>query len=193
MNELISSLSPLGLTFLISILACSIIGLTVSLYKFYKLFLNKAVSPTCEAATINFEQLNPEVYSDQLALYLKNQNSKDKSQLTALAEAKGRSYVLAWESGLNVLEVIVTIAPLLGLLGTASGLLGVFLGIGGEGGEANNAEIASGISTALITTIAGLGVAVPIVIFHSSFVRKIEILKSELEQIGAKIIQQISA
>lgn len=94
----------------------------------------------------------------------------------ASAETRAREEVTKLQAGLTTLEVIITIAPLLGLLGTVSGLVTVFSGLGPEGGGGqapSGSSIARGIAEALNTTIAGLVVAVPAVIAHGYFQRRI--------------------
>ena len=80
--------------------------------------------------------------------------------------------------------MVITIAPLLGLLGTASGLVVVFANVGGD---ADQASIGQGIAMALNTTVAGLAVAVPTVIAHSHFSRKIELMAARLEVLMGKV------
>ena len=104
-------------------------------------------------------------------------------------EAKARDDISQLQSGLTTLEIIITIAPLLGLLGTVSGLVTVFSGLGGDSADASSANapstanIARGIAEALNTTIAGLVVAVPTVIAHGYFQRKIERFAVRMENI----------
>ncbi len=88
-------------------------------------------------------------------------------------------------SGMPILEVVITIAPLLGLLGTTSGLVLVFANVG-QG--ADPAKVGQGIAMALNTTVAGLVVAVPTVIAHSHFNRKIETMAARLEVIMGKVV-----
>lgn len=105
-------------------------------------------------------------------------------------EAAAREEVVKLQNGLPVLEVIITIAPLLGLLGTVSGLISVF-GIVGESnllGE-NPAALAAGIAEALYTTIGGLAVAVPVVIAHSYFSKKIERIAVRTEVLLTQVMQ----
>lgn len=93
-------------------------------------------------------------------------------------EALAREEVVTLQSGLPVLEIVITIAPLLGILGTASGLVLVFSNFA----DANSQEaVADGIGRALGTTIVGLAIAVPSVIALVSFSRKIERLSARLE------------
>ena len=77
-----------------------------------------------------------------------------------------------------MLEVVITIAPLLGLLGTVSGLVSVFSNLGES---AEHSAIAIGIAEALNTTIAGLAIAVPTVVAHSFFMKKIEKMGVRME------------
>ncbi|MDA0812822.1 MAG: MotA/TolQ/ExbB proton channel family protein [Verrucomicrobia bacterium] len=93
------------------------------------------------------------------------------------------------ERGIAVLEVVITIAPLLGLLGTVSGLVSVFGLLGNSGGEAPNpTQLALGISEALNTTIAGLAVAIYTVVAHSYFTRKVERFAARMESVFGKAL-----
>ena len=93
------------------------------------------------------------------------------------------------EYSLGTLGIIATICPLLGLLGTVTGMIQVF----GETISSSPAtlSLAAGISSALITTAAGLIVAIPAYIFHRYFTRKIEVLILNLEQETSKLITSI--
>ncbi len=93
------------------------------------------------------------------------------------------------EYNLGTLGIIASICPLLGLLGTVTGMIQVF----GETISSSPAtlSLAPGISSALITTAAGLIVAIPAYIFHRYFTRKIEVLILNLEQETSKLITSI--
>ena len=92
------------------------------------------------------------------------------------------------EKGLVILEIATGTGPLLGLLGTLSGLISVFATLGGNG---DPVLVARGISEALSTTMAGLGVAVPSVIAHSYFQRRIELLAVEMESVAASLLAKL--
>jgi biopolymer transport protein ExbB len=79
----------------------------------------------------------------------------------------------------EVLNVIGSIAPMLGLLGTVVGMIEAFLTIANRGGMAQPAELAGGISQALVTTVQGLVVAIPTMVALSFFRTKIDSLVSE--------------
>lgn len=100
----------------------------------------------------------------------------------------GRHAVLTLEKYLNTLGTIALIAPLLGLLGTVIGMIEVFTVITIQGtGDAN--ALASGISEALITTASGLTVAIPALIFHRFFERRVDELVTEMEQEALKMVE----
>lgn len=103
---------------------------------------------------------------------------------------KGREEIHKLESGIPLLEVMVTVAPLLGLLGTTAGLVGMFaaFGAGGDAGP-DTAEVAREIGVALRCTIAGLFVAVPSVMAHTYFVRRLDALAVKVESILQETIQ----
>ena len=88
---------------------------------------------------------------------------------------------------LTALGTIAAISPLVGLLGTVVGMIKVFQALQLHG--AGNANVlAGGISQALITTAAGIAVAIPALIFHRMFVRKVDEHAVTLEQQGSKLI-----
>ena len=98
----------------------------------------------------------------------------NRVEASSTAEAKAREEIVIMERGIALLEVVITIAPLLGLLGTVSGLVGVFSNVDLTEAGSSRVAVSRGIAEALNTTIAGLAVAVPTVIAHSYFTKKIE-------------------
>ncbi|MDY7025585.1 MAG: MotA/TolQ/ExbB proton channel family protein [Pseudomonadota bacterium] len=101
-------------------------------------------------------------------------------------ELEGQLQVSYMERFLNLLGSIAQIAPLLGLLGTVLGMIDVFAVITEAG--ADKSGLASGISKALITTAAGLVVAIPSLFFHRYFSRQIEEYALQIEQNGMKLL-----
>ncbi|NNC88311.1 MAG: MotA/TolQ/ExbB proton channel family protein [Akkermansiaceae bacterium] len=108
-----------------------------------------------------------------------------QAEVKEAVQSTAREEIVKMHTGLPILEVVITIAPLLGLLGTASGLVLVFRELGPA---ADHVEIARGISRALYTTIAGLAVAVPAVVAHSYFSRKIETMAARLEVMMNRVV-----
>lgn len=103
-------------------------------------------------------------------------------------EESGRFVAHELERFINALGTISTIAPLLGLLGTVIGMIKVFTTITAVG-VGDPATLAGGISEALITTAAGLSVAIPTVIFHRYLKRKIDELVVGMEQEAMKLVE----
>ncbi|HEY8901984.1 MAG TPA: MotA/TolQ/ExbB proton channel family protein [Chthoniobacterales bacterium] len=99
-------------------------------------------------------------------------------------QTQARHETARMESGLVVLEIATGIGPLIGLLGTLSGLVSMFSNIG----EGDPMVIAHGIAEALNTTIVGLSVAVPSLVAHNYFMRKIEVMSVEMEAVAAELL-----
>ncbi|WP_309385194.1 MotA/TolQ/ExbB proton channel family protein [Cerasicoccus frondis] len=94
---------------------------------------------------------------------------------------------MRWERGLAVLAVTAAVSPLLGLLGTVTGMIATFRMIGVYGsGEAR--PMAGGISEALVTTELGLLVAIPALIAHAILSRRAQSLTSDLEGVAMRFI-----
>ena len=119
-----------------------------------------------------------------MALKRRGRTQRD---ITAAVEASARQEVARLHAGISVLDVSITIAPLLGLLGTASGLVTIFQNLTEAAGPKEFTNIAHGIAVALTTTIVGLAIAVPCVVAHGFFSRKIEMLTVRLESLLADL------
>lgn len=103
-----------------------------------------------------------------------------EEELKELIEQAGKKSAKALEKNLTTLSTIVAIEPLLGLLGTVTGMIKVFAVISAKGlGHAD--LLAKGISEALITTAAGLSIAIPFLVFYNILVEKVENITIELE------------
>ncbi|MEE2905702.1 MAG: MotA/TolQ/ExbB proton channel family protein [Gemmatimonadota bacterium] len=89
--------------------------------------------------------------------------------------------------GVGTLAVIGSVSPLLGLAGTVLGIMDVFLGITAAG-SSNIAAVAPGVAAALITTVAGLAVAIPAVWAYNHFVTRLNRVSSELEGFSSEFI-----
>ena len=86
------------------------------------------------------------------------------------------------------LGTITSISPFLGLLGTVVGLLKVFGAMAQAGGVSNAAILSEGIHNALITTVAGLCVAIPSLVAYNYFARKAEGLILEIERVSLRLL-----
>ena len=107
-----------------------------------------------------------------------------KAENVEAVQTQARTEISKMERGLIVLEITTGIAPLLGLLGTVSGLITVFANIGEVGlSDQQGMVIAKGIAEALNTTVAGLVIAIPSLIAHSYYSKKIESMSVEMESL----------
>jgi biopolymer transport protein ExbB len=94
------------------------------------------------------------------------------------------------ERGLTALATLSNVAPLLGFLGTVSGMISAFAAIAAA--EQVSAKlVAKGIEEALITTAAGLVIAVPITLFYSYFVTRIDRFVIEMEEASAEVVDEL--
>jgi len=124
-----------------------------------------------------------------LAAGLVNMNHSREVMKESIEET-GRHVAHSLERYLNTLGTIASITPLLGLLGTVIGMIKVFNAILQEG-VGDPGVLAGGISEALITTAAGLAVAIPSLIFYRHFRAKIDALIIEMEQESIKLVEVI--
>ena len=90
--------------------------------------------------------------------------------------------------GLKILDLVATIAPLLGLLGTVVGMIAAFQAMQEAGARTDPAVLAGGIWEALLTTAAGMGVAIPATMALGWFESVIDRLRLDLEDIGTRIL-----
>jgi biopolymer transport protein ExbB len=104
-------------------------------------------------------------------------------------QIRARHEIARLEAGLVFLEITTGISPLLGLLGTLSGLVGIFGNIGAHG---DPQMVANGISEALNCTIVGLGVAVPNLIAYNYFTRRVEVVSIELESLTTDLMTKLA-
>jgi biopolymer transport protein ExbB len=98
-------------------------------------------------------------------------------------QTRARQEVARLERGLVVLEIIVGIAPLLGLAGTVYGLITLFMGLSQQGAVGDNATFARGIGIAMNATLAGLMIAIPALVAWSYYTKKVENLALEMENL----------
>jgi biopolymer transport protein ExbB len=111
-----------------------------------------------------------------------------RSENIESVQTRARRELVRLERGLIVLEVVTGIAPLIGLIGTVSGLVHVFSGLGLSTGASDTKAVALGISEALNCTIFGLSIAVPALIAFSYFSKKVEVMSVEMESLVSDLI-----
>ncbi len=188
---------------MIPILLCSVVAAGISVERFW---------------TLRAEQVAPRDLLTQVWTWIRN-NEMDSSRLREVKSGSPLGQILAagitshrrgrdlmkesieevanhvvheLERYLNTLGTVAAITPLLGLLGTVIGMIKVFTAIQLEG-TGNAAVLAGGISEALITTAAGLTVAIPSLFFHRYFQRKVDELVIYMEQEALKLVEVLNA
>lgn len=97
------------------------------------------------------------------------------------------------ERNLSLLSMFVYLTPLIGLLGTVLGLLDAFLAISAHSGYATTAEIAKGVFESLLTTAAGLAVAIPAFLAYSYLSSRVNDLIHDMERAGIEIVQLLAS
>jgi biopolymer transport protein ExbB len=112
-----------------------------------------------------------------------------KAENENAVETRARHEIAQLERGLVVLEVVVGIAPLLGLVGTIHGLITLF-GDLGQTGLTDNATLAKGIAIALNTTLMGLLTAIPSLIAWSYYTKKVETFAVEMETLCDEFLRR---
>lgn len=180
------------------ILLCSIAVVAISVERFITLKPERIV-PTGQLSTV-WQQLKKRELDNEklkqlrdssplgfiLASGISNAGHGRDVMKDSIEESAGQ-VVHELERFLTILGTVANLSPLLGLLGTVLGMIQVFADIM-LFGTGNAAELAGGISQALITTAAGLTVAIPAMISHRFFERRVESLVVELEGQATKLV-----
>jgi len=184
--------------FMIPILACSLVAVGIVVFKVMTLSKSLIVPKQLVSEVEKIEEhledgglngLQDEFTAGETALarlcsVAFRNAGRTQGEVQEAVQSAAREEIVKMNTGMPALEVVITIAPLLGLLGTASGLVMVFANVGVG---ADSVKVGQGIATALNTTVAGLAVAVPTVIAHSHFSRKIEMMAVRLEVLLGKV------
>ncbi|MEK7866511.1 MAG: MotA/TolQ/ExbB proton channel family protein [Planctomycetota bacterium] len=101
-------------------------------------------------------------------------------------EAAGRDVVSRMKRSMGVIDTVITVAPLLGILGTVTGIINAFNLLGGGLAE-NQAGVTAGLAEALITTVAGLVISIPCICFYNYFLSRIDRETARLEDAGTRL------
>ena len=115
-------------------------------------------------------------------------SQRPRDEVKEIVEEVGRHVAFNLVSYLNILSTIASVAPLLGLLGTVLGMIEVFAVITVNGiGQAG--ELAGGISQALVSTAAGLVVAIPSLMFYRYFQGRVEAIVISMEKDTMRLLE----
>lgn len=143
-----------------------------------------------EALSICDQNLSP--FSSLLKTGIENRHQPEQVQRDILKDAAALE-APTLEKGLSTLGTIGTISPLLGLLGTVTGTMKAFGVLGKFGAVSDPSALASGVSEALITTVGGIVVAVPVIIFFNYFVNRVNLILTMLENRVNTLVMLINA
>ena len=178
----------------------SVVGLTFIVERAWTLRWNKVVPPILANALTACKtrddakvlchlcEKHPSPLGRLLLLAAKHLDWPKADNVDALQTA-ARHEIVRLERGLVVLEIIVGIAPLLGLVGTIIGMITVFSDIG-QTGLNDAAKLANGISLILRTTLIGLLICIPALISWSYFSKKVEVFAVEMEALCDEFIRR---
>jgi len=186
---------------MLPIIACSIVAVAIIVERFWSL-QRKRITPQHLVAQVwhwakandldeaKINQLrNGSSLGKVIAAGLINRHHPREIMKESIEDA-GRHIVPELERFLNTLGTIAAVTPLLGLLGTVVGMIDVFAAII-EHGVGNPTVLAEGISKALVTTAAGLSVAIPALMFSRYFKGHVNELILTMEQEAVKLVEVI--
>lgn len=186
---------------MVPILLCSIVAFAIIAERFWTLQKKKIIPPNLVANV--WQQFRQQTFDQEGLLRLKTGSAlgrvlaaglvnlqHDREIMKDAIEETGRHVVHEMERYLNALGTIASITPLLGLLGTVIGMIKVFNTIT-TSGVGNASLLAGGISEALITTAAGLVVAIPTLMFYRYFRRLIDEYVIRMEEEALKLVEVI--
>ncbi len=187
---------------MVPIILCSIVALAIIGERLWSLQRKRIIPKHLVAQIWHLQSKGGQLSSEQistvrnssplgqvLASGLSNVNNSREVMKESIEET-GRHVVHELERYMNSLGTIAAITPLLGLLGTVIGMIKVFSVITSQG-VGNPAVLAGGISEALITTAAGLSVAIPALMAHRYFRGLIDSLVVYMEQEAIKMVEVI--
>ena len=191
-----------GGAFMYPILGLLILGIAISIYKFWSLiwasintrkFLKKIKAALSEggidaAAEVCANTRGPiaSIFHAGLLRTTRGLEHVEKAIVNA-----GTIEMAFLERGLIWLSTIISIAPLLGFTGTVNGMIGAFQSIA-EANEISPSIVAGGISEALLTTLFGLIVAMIIQFFYNFFLSKIDHLVIDMEESSSDLVDSLT-
>ncbi len=186
---------------MVPIILCSILAVAITLERLWTLREQRVV-PT-ELTDKVWQWVENRALSDKQVLALQQHSPlgsilaaglatrhRDRSVMIQAIEDAGRHVVHDLERFLNMLATIAAISPLLGLLGTVTGMMRTFKAIT-VAGIGNPAAMAGGIAEALITTAAGLLVAIPALVAYRYLRGRVDALVIRMEKESIKLVQAI--
>ena len=183
---------------MLPIILCSIVSISIIAERFWSLRRDR-VLPRHLVATVWNTIKQGQLKNSEIELIAKQSalgkiiaagllnRDESRERLKESIEERGREVVHDLEKFIDTLGTMASISPLLGLLGTVLGMIKVFTAITTHG-VGNPGALANGISQAMITTAAGLIVAIVSLIFYRFFRRRVESIVVEMEREAIKMV-----
>ncbi len=119
-------------------------------------------------------------------------HDRSKADIREAIEDAGHLEIPRLEHYLPALATCAHITPLLGLLGTVAGMIKAFAEIQNKQGLVNPSDLAEGISNALVTTAAGLCVAIPALVAYNFFVTRVDAMVLEMEISSSELVELLT-
>lgn len=190
---------------MVPIILGSIFGLAIVLAKFW-VFRRMLMFNTFEFSQKFFKDLKSNQIKEALELCNKNINypiaavfkvglerrNLPLDRLERILEQVGNNQIQKLEKHLGALVSIIGIEPLLGFLGTITGLIRAFAAWEHVGANVTVSILAAGIYEAMITTAAGLIVAIPLYLCHNYFISRIKLISNELTNHGIQLLEALA-
>ena len=184
---------------MLPILGCSVVAAAICIERYWSLREELVMPPELLALSVPQLQhlLEDSASREQLLLHsplgavLAVLGDSDYDEMESAREAALTNVGHDLETYLTALGIIALITPLLGILGTVVGMIDVFTSLVSASGE--TAALAGGISTALITTAAGLSIAIPTLVAHRLLLRKVDTLLLILDETSQRWRVRLSA
>jgi biopolymer transport protein ExbB len=182
------------------ILLCSIVAITVIIERFWRFYQIRPKIPNLLSRTKALLRDNKaddalklcESFTDPVAhilavgIHLRQRSLEEKEKLLSRA---GSRIIRRLENNLRMLAIIGNITPLLGLTGTVTGMIKAFMKIQELGGKVDAAMLAGGIWEALLTTVAGLFVAIPALVAYHYFEGKVDDISSLMKDAAGELLE----
>ena len=117
--------------------------------------------------------------------------NRPRQEIKESVESAGKREIYHLERGLGVLGTVAAVAPLIGFLGTVTGMIRAFMQVQAHGGNVDASVLAGGIWEALITTAAGLSVGIPALIFYNWLQGKVERFVFEMSESSTDLLDTL--
>lgn len=182
------------------ILLCSMISITIVLERFYYFYRTRTKIPnifsrlksllkeakTDEALKLCENTSSPIAHILAIGIHIRKRSLEEREKIIIRA---GSRIIRKLDKNLRGLAIIGNITPLLGLLGTVTGMMKAFMKIQELGGRVDASVLAGGIWEALMTTAAGLFVAIPTLVFYHYFEGRVNNIAAQMKDMASELLE----